>query len=177
MKTTLTMVGSAVLAVALAVMVIGIGEDGADGKDGVGALSSPDIHSKYLKVGGVERAYEYAPSLIQSTTTVICSIPSPSATSTLVSGGINVTVASTTGTTPVTITNSSLPNTFGSEQIAIASVSEDVGFFLEAASSTYNAASLADRVFKPNTYFVVTQTGGGLLTQTGTCQATFEVYR
>jgi hypothetical protein len=31
-------------------------------------------------------------------------------------------------------------------------------------------------VFKPNTYFVVTQTGGGLLTQTGSCQAEFAVY-
>jgi hypothetical protein len=78
----------------------------------------------------------------------------------------------------VTIWNSTKQFAPSGDQIAIiASQSEDVGFILPAASSTYNAAALADRVFKPDTYFVVTQTGGGTLTQTGICQAEFEVYR
>lgn len=138
----------------------------------VGALSSPDIPYNYLVVGGVPTYYSKTTSLIQATSSVICSIQSPSATSTLVDGSIQISSASTTGTTPLTISKSSVPYTID-KVIATASVVEDSNYFLQAASSTYNAAALADRVFPGNSYFVVSQTGGGTLTQSGTCQAVF----
>ena len=140
--------------------------------ENLGAVASPDMPFNYISVGGVPTYYNKTTSLIQSTSSVICSIQAPSATSTLVDGSIQITGASTTGTTPLSIYNSNLPYSTG-ELIATASVAEDTDYFLPAASSTFNAAAIRDRIFPGNSYFVVTQTGGGTLTPTGTCQAVF----
>lgn len=70
------------------------GPAGEPGKDGevVGAISSPDIASNWIKVGGVEH-YAQSMTLTQGASTT-CSLQGPSATSTLVAAGVHFDTAS-----------------------------------------------------------------------------------
>lgn len=72
------------------------GPQGLPGKDAVslGASVGPDLFLPYLSVNGVLRTYTRVP-FSQGTSTV-CSVQSPSATSTLVSAKINLTSATST---------------------------------------------------------------------------------
>lgn len=74
---------SVVVAVAL-MFVFGIGQDGADGRngrDGVGAFAGPTISSDYLDINGVRHHYRHAS--IRTGTTTVCVLKGPPATSTL----------------------------------------------------------------------------------------------
>src|SRR3990167_70957 len=60
----------------------------------LGALTGPDIPYTYFSFGGVRR-FAGNQSLNQSSTT-ICSIQSPAATSTLINGSVKITTGTTT---------------------------------------------------------------------------------
>ena len=87
---TIATVAVAVVLALLGSWLIGVqgpsGPRGADGQDAFGALAGPDIASPYLKWGDV-RTWQAQPSL-QTATSTLCSIATPSATSTLVTAAI-----------------------------------------------------------------------------------------
>jgi hypothetical protein len=140
-----------------------------------GAISSPDIPSPYLSFGGVRRWAGHSESLNQATTTV-CAIQAPAATSTLISGGIRLSVSSTTSST-ITIAKASTA-TATTTIIATGSVGANAQATILAASSTYSAGALTDRIFAPNQYLVfnMSTTTGGTFSPSGVCQATWEAF-
>lgn len=139
---------------------------------------NPDIPSTYLKwgAGGGVRLYPASQSFKQATTT-LCSFQSPSATSTLISAGVKVTLASTSATTlriskATNITASTTAIGTGYD------IGAGVPAFIQASTSP---ATGAVTVFAPNTYLNVTLTAGDIgglvgLAPTGVCHATFEEY-
>lgn len=139
----------------------------------VGAVSGPDISSEYLRWGtgyGI-RVVQHALPLRTGSTTV-CSIQSPLATSTLVSGGVSMTVSSTTAST-VTLAKALGPGA-STTLIGAIPVAANAQVTLVASSTptVYNT-----NVFSPGTWFNVTMTGGqGTFSPTGVCHATFEEY-
>lgn len=133
--------------------------------DNLGAQNSPDLF-----IGGV-RIFTAKTTPIQSTSTVICSLQSPSSTSTLDVGSVQLTTA-TSGASSLSVSKSSLPYTVDTAQI-IATTSVASGGYanIQMASSTWNSEALGDLVFPPNNYVVVAQQGAGILNQSGSCQA------
>lgn len=157
----------AVLAAALVVLVAsGFVVSKATQLQPAGAVSGPDISSRYLRWGGVATWASRTDSLIQASTTM-CSIQAPAATSTLVLGsGIRLDVSSTTATV-VRAFKSSLPATattflFGANVAA-------------NARATIVASTSADAfVFGPNEWLNVVASGGtGTFSPSGACQAQF----
>lgn len=136
--------------------------------ENLGAVNSPDFN-----IGGVRLYSQQSSSFTQATNTVICSLQSPASTSTLLTGGIQVTTGTSTGTS-LSISKSTTNATVGTV-IASTSVSSGAGKAMEAATSTFNAQALTDRLFSPNTYFNVAQQGGGILNQSGSCNAVWQV--
>jgi hypothetical protein len=133
-----------------------------------GALSSPDIASPYLGFGGVRR-WAGSTGLITGAATV-CSIQSPAATSTLVSAGIQFTLAS----------SSSQLIEFGKGATATATTTSfgtyTVGAGAQASVDTMTT-STSTVVFSPNTYFNVNFAGGGAgSAPVGTCHAVWEQF-
>ncbi len=112
-------------------------------------------------------------SLNQASTTVCALLPSASATTTLVTGTVNLSVSSTTAST-VTIAKSS--TAFATTTlINSASVSANAQATVLAASTTINSSAQADAIFAPGQYLVVSLTGGtGTFSPTGTCSAVFQ---
>lgn len=165
--------------VALVVSIVAVltpGMPGQNGQDGIGAVSGPDISSPYISINGVRTFYERA--IPRNATTTICALRSPAATSTLISGAINITNASTTarmfeigkGTTAFATT------TTLTGQMNLAA----------GAKATYHVNDVeggsADEamVFAPSTFMVVSMLHSGSTAATnaavtGACQATFEV--
>lgn len=132
-----------------------------------GAVSNPDISSRYFSYGGVRHWGAKTTSLTQATTTV-CALQSPAATSTLQLGsGVRLDVSSTTAST-VKLAKASVPYDVSSTALGIANVSAN-------AQATVVATSSADAfVFSPNQYFIVQMSGGtGTFSPSGNCQATF----
>ena len=62
-----------------------------------GAVSGPDITFNDISIGGIN--YKYVRQPLRTATSTPCSIPTPSATSTVVSAGVKITTASSTATT------------------------------------------------------------------------------
>lgn len=135
------------------------------------AASGPDMPFRYLNVGGVKTFYNYSNSLIQATSSVLCSIQSPAGTSTLQTGGILITTG-TSSATSLSATKSTTRYGVGTV-IASSSVASGARATLEAASSTASALANDNKIFPPNSYLVFAQQGGGILNQEGSCFAEF----
>lgn len=152
------------------IVALGLGAIGAFGHHSaeptqlLGAVSSPDIMSPYFSVGGVVEWKAHTITLTQASTTV-CAIQSPAATSTLSSANILFSVSSTTAST-VTLAQSTTPY----------ATTTSLGSITLAANARGQAlASTTGVVFSPNTYFVVSMTGGiGTFSPTGVCQASWQ---
>lgn len=130
-----------------------------------GSLTGPDIQSEYLCVNGVCR-YFYKTPLAQSTSTV-CAIKSPAATSTLSSGSLHINVNTTASTAVIGKATTAFATTTKLGQAGVAAGAE-----LNLVASTSPITDGAT-TFSPNTYLVASLEGSGLVNLTGTCQAIF----
>lgn len=143
-----------------------------DGRPAVGALSGPDISSPYLRWGGVQRVQARTEAMNAASTT-ICSIQSPSSTSTLEFVAFQPSTATTAAVTIrayksvskwITTTNLAQAGFSASSLDALMSTSTGVG---------------ANGIFSPDTYLVFTSTptagGAGAYTAVGACQAAWTV--
>jgi hypothetical protein len=123
--------------------------------------TSPEISSPYLKINDVMRWFQALP-LGNNTSSTICSIKSPSATSSLIHSGIGFVSGATTGT-------------FGAYKSATISATTTFlygGNLTTGTQSVFNATTTSDSwVFEPDTYLVFDMTAG--FAPTGTCQAEF----
>lgn len=143
-----------------------------------GALAGPDIPSRYLNWGGVSE-YKAKASLTTATTTP-CALQSPSATSTLISAGIQLTVSSSTATI-WDIARSATPYATTTAFGTAYNVGASKTAFINASTSP---TSSAPEVFAPNTYLVfgaragitAGDTAGTGFVPAGVCHATFEAY-
>lgn len=136
-----------------------------------GALAGPDIPSQYLKWGGGAgiRIWPTAYPLTTSTTTV-CSILSPAATSSLRSVGVQLTTSTTTSGV-FTIAKGTHSNA-STTLIAQAAITANAPLFLNGSTTADSIISIA-----PNTYINFSMSGGaGTFSPIGTCHATFEEY-
>jgi hypothetical protein len=136
--------------------------------ENLGAVNSP-----FLAIGAFDLYAQGTASFTQATSSVICSLQSPAGTSTLLHGGVQLTSATST------LTSLAITKAVGAGQIgtviASTTVTSGTQRTLIAATSTYNAQAVADMVFAPNTYFNVSQQGGGLINATGKCEAIWHV--
>lgn len=145
----------------------------------VGAVSGPDILSPYFSVGGAR--FWAANQTMQTGTTTVCSIQSPVATSTLVSGTVSLSVSSTTAST-VTVARqtqgfSTTTRDFNNSLIRTVSIGANAQgqFQMATTSLTALADAQASQVYAPNSYIVVTMAGGvGTFSPAGTCTALFQ---
>lgn len=145
----------------------------------LGSLTGPDIMSSYLSVNGVKTYYTHFPLRVATTTTndtgnsvarVICSIPTPAATTTLIS----MSVSFTTGTTTASIVdiaeaaNSYATTTkLGATYILAANAKGDILATTTSAVSGGQAGLIA-----PSQYLNVKMAGGiGTYSPVGSCQA------
>lgn len=128
-----------------------------------GALTGPDIPSKFLRVGGV--TFHYHHQNFSSATTTICSAQAPAATSTLQSVFAVFGNSSSTATT-IDLgygTNSNSTTT----TITSAALAPNDNTHFSFASTT---------VIAPNTWVTIGMQGGdtGVFSPTGTCNIIFQ---
>lgn len=158
------------------------GLQGPAGKDGksapikVGAATSPDISSPYVSWGDL-RHWAYRTISLNQATTTICAIQSPASTSTLsVNSSIQLTVSTSTASI---LTLAKATTAFATSTVlATSSVAANAQITTTAATTTIatdavtKTLTIADRIFAPNTWFVVGISGGtGTFSPTGTCEA------
>lgn len=124
--------------------------------DSLGALSSPD-----LAIGGFRVVSSRTDAPIQATSSVVCSIQSPVATSSLLHGSVQFSTA-TSGATALIVSRSTAPYTLGTILASSTVASGALPSLVVASSSA---------IFSPSTYLVVSQLSGGILNQSGNCQA------
>lgn len=110
---------------------------------------------------------------LTTSTTTVCAIQSPSATSTLVGGGIRMTTSSTTAST---VTIAKATTAFATTTlINSASVSANAQATVLAASTTVSSLEQTNRIFAPNTWLVFGMAGGtGTFSPVGSCSASFD---
>lgn len=140
-------------------------------KESVGALTGPDISSPYLSVANVRT--EFRRQNLATATTTICSIQSPSATSTL--QGFQLEISTGTGTA-ATIDIGSHTTAFATTtSLYVGSYSVGSGATADIAVTPTTATTT---VFAPNTYINAKTNGAGLggYTYGGTCQAVFRTF-
>lgn len=149
----------------------------------LGAISGPDIFTPYLNFNGV--VHEYRSLAFNEGTTTLCSIKSPSATSTLESASVAVTTATTSAiaiemakatTFNATTTRISyVENPASGTPVLTAFVASTTGKY--GAIGQYHTADEQDLVFKPNTYLNVKYGSGAVGTHglRGSCKAEFIV--
>lgn len=122
------------------------------------ALNSPD-----LQIGGY-RLVSGSMQPIQGTTTILCSIQSPAATSTLVHATVGLTSA-TTSATFLSLGISTSPYATTTTALALTPLPANTAGYLSVASNT---------PVLPNRYIVFAQNGGtGILNASGQCEALF----
>lgn len=126
----------------------------------LGAVSSPD-----LNIGGVRLTSGQTTAFNQGTSSVLCAIQSPAATSTLISGSIIVTTA-TSGASSLSLSKGTTNGTVGSVVLSTSTIASGAQGFLVNGSST---------PFAPNTYLIGAQGGAGILNQSGSCNAVWMV--
>jgi len=141
----------------------------------LGALSSPDIQSNWLRVGGVLR--EYRSKELATATTTICSFQAPAATSTLVFASVNFSTGSSTA---ITLVLGSATTQFATSTL-IGAETWAVGSGVTGAVTHVATSSIATGNTKiPPNYFVnwkVNGLGAALTSDKllGTCVAEFVV--
>lgn len=145
----------------------------------LGALTGPIIPFDYFSFGGVLRFAARTESLVQSTTT-ICALQSPAATSTLVSGSVQLRVSSSTATR-ITIANSSTAFATTTGVLATTTIAANGQGELNALATSSVLYDSKIRVnsltFAPSAWMVVGMQGGiGTFSPTGSCNATWEVF-
>lgn len=139
----------------------------------VGAVSSPEIQSPYIRFGGVIQWAQHTDGLLQATTT-LCALQSPSSTSTLLMGGISIVQASSSNAVVVDIAKATGPNSTTTLLGAPVALAAGAGGTV-LASTTGMGTNNPAYVFAPNTYLVIAMKGGlGGVTgsvPTGACSA------
>jgi hypothetical protein len=133
--------------------------------------SAPTLSASTVSVNGISTQYSRTASLTQASTTV-CAIQSPSATSTLLLGSLNLTVSSTTASR-VTFAKALGPaastTLLGQAQLG----ANAQGTFLASTTPTVLVDPI--QVFSPSTWFTVSMSGGnGTFSPTGVCTAVFQ---
>lgn len=133
--------------------------------ENLGAVNSPD-----LNIGGVRVVSSQTTALNQATSSVICTLQSPSSTSTLIGAGVQVTTA-TSGVSSLSLSRNTVQYTVGNI-LASTSVASGALKSLEVPATT----TIGGMVFSPSTYVVVAQQGAGVLNQSGSCNALWQVF-
>jgi hypothetical protein len=109
---------------------------------------------------------------LTAATTTVCALQSPAATSTLVRGGVRLSVSSTTAST---VTIAKATTAFATTTWL---TNESVGANAQATiivPATTTPTGQAFQIFAPNEWLVVGMSGGvGTFSPTGVCQATWE---
>lgn len=142
----------------------------------IGALAGPDIASPYLRWGGVPIfASAQKPT---AATYNFCALQSPAATSSLIMGGVKLSVSTSTAGSIffAKATTATASTTQIGTDNAIAANSQ----VMLIASSTVGSAAQTE-VFAPNTYFIVGYKGeaaAGItnLAPQGVCQARWQTF-
>lgn len=143
------------------------GRNGRDGRDATPILgaASPEF-GPYITIGGVRHNGARISTLNQASTTV-CSIQSPSATSTLVFGSFNLR----TGTTTALFVDLGRSNFFDSTTTVINSTVVPSGALVTINATSTQSGTL---IFAPNQFFNVKYGGsalGSLNVLVGDCMA------
>lgn len=139
----------------------------------LGAAASPDIQSDWLRFGGVTR-FAYATNNLNQASSTVCTIQSPAATSTLVSGGIRFDVASSSQWL-VEIGKGAHSNATTTLLGTGIIVANGQGTILASSSAGLGVDPV--QVFAPNTFFNVKAPTAGGGTPSGHCHAVFETYQ
>lgn len=141
----------------------------------VGSATGPELPFSCILFGGYRKCTARTTVLNQATSSVLCAMLSPISTSTLNLGSIQLSTA-TSGVTSLSITKSTAPAVIGSTVLASTTVASGAQITFNSASSTQNGQAITDRIFAPSTYLVIAQQAGGVLNQTGACQAEWTVF-
>lgn len=137
----------------------------------LGALSSPDIPSPYISVGGLSMYSRRSPMV--AATTTLCAIQSPASTSTLVMAGFQITTGTGTAATIDIGTSTTAFSTTTNLSAANSIAANAQG----AAYWSPVGGSVRDATMAPNEFVVIKTAGSGLsgYTYGGTCVAQFNV--
>lgn len=129
-----------------------------------GSISGPDASYPCYSYNGATTCYNRKP--LNTASTTICAIQSPTATSSLeATGGVQEFISSTTAST-IIIAKSATPF----------ATTTQIGTSISVAAGAQVSATTSAFIFGPNTWFVVSQQGGtGTFSPNGTCQANFKV--
>lgn len=135
----------------------------------VGALSGPDIASRYLRWGGVAQ-HNYSTTYFTAATTTPIAIQSPAATSTLLIGsGCRFDHASTTA--------KAVRFSKGATQYATTTYLFGANVAANAYATIVATTSLDAFVFEPNSWFVGSLVGGtGVDSPSGVCNLRFVTF-
>jgi hypothetical protein len=121
------------------------------------------------QINTVRTSYQYDDSLNAASTTV-CSLISPTATSTLIDASVHFTVGSSTTATVVFSKGPGFASTTALNDFSLTGGAQ--GTFSLIGTTT--AVGVANYTFAPSQYFNVTMNGGiGTFSPTGECQAVF----
>lgn len=138
-----------------------------------GSVSSPEINSPYIRVGSVARYY--AQPNVYAASTTLCAIQSPSSTSTLGMGGLQL-ASSSVNAYKITFAKST-GQYLGSTTPLMTDFSFSANAQMSTTTETPSSAFAATRVFAPNNWFIVTlaASDAGLFAPAGECTANWTV--
>lgn len=141
----------------------------------VGALPGAELNSDFFCVNGACRHYRSA-GLTTATSSVICSLRAPAATSTLDMAGVRFN-SGTTSAFGIGAWKSLLPAS-GGTLIATTSVGANTPAMFPVMSTTSAALTTTQLTFQPNMYllFRVNTTAAGNLSAPGSCSAVFNTF-
>lgn len=135
----------------------------------VGSITGPVIPFPYHTWGGVTSYRSH--TAMQTATTTLCAIQTPSATSTVTFSGWSIT----TGTSTAATIDIGIGSTaYATTSTLVSGTSVNSG---ATGAAAYAAANGTTAVVGPNKYLIVKTNGAGLggYTYTGTCSAEFTV--
>lgn len=141
----------------------------------VGAMPGAELNSDFFCVNGSCEHYRSA-KVNTSTSSVICAVRAPAATSTILSAGVTLTNG-TSSAVSVGAFKSLLPASAGT-LIATTTYTASTPFVFEVGPTTTAALTVAQRTMQPNQYlyFMVNTTAAGNITSPGSCSAVFRTY-
>lgn len=165
---------SGIAALALILAGFGLTKPGQTIVQNLGSVAGPESFFPCERHNGIETCTDKMNLTVATTT--ICSIKSPSATSTLESGAVRLNTSSTSASVIIIAKGAKIGASTTPLSPAL-SVAANVQATLVASSTPAGSDTGAvAQIFAPNTYFNVTMSGGtGTFSPTGSCKATFEV--